>query len=44
MFKVGVKLPNTKYFISSGKSKKEAEQIASLNALKFFNEISDETL
>ena len=27
----------------SGKSKKEAEQIASLNALKFFNEISDET-
>ena len=28
----------------SAKSKKEAEQIASLNALKFFNEISEETL
>ena len=30
MFKVGVKLPNTKYFIASGKSKKEAEQNAAI--------------
>ena len=34
MFKVGVKLPNTKYFISSGKSKKEAEQNAAIECLK----------
>ena len=34
MFKVGVKLPNTKYFISSGKSKKEAEQNAAAECLK----------
>ena len=34
MFKVGVKLPNTKYFISSGKSKKEAEQNAASACLK----------
>jgi len=34
MFKVGVKLPNTKYFISSGKSKKEAEQNAANECLK----------
>ena len=34
MFKVGVKLPNTKYFIASGKSKKEAEQNAALECLK----------
>ena len=34
MFKVGVKLPNTKYFISSGKSKKEAEQNAANKCLK----------
>ena len=34
MFKVGVKLPNTKYFISSGKSKKEAEQNAATECLK----------
>tara|TARA_B100001564_G_scaffold161207_1_gene135515 strand:- start:101 stop:763 length:663 start_codon:yes stop_codon:yes gene_type:complete len=33
-FKVGVKLPNTKYFISSGKSKKEAEQNAAIECLK----------
>jgi len=34
MFKVGVKLPNTKYFIASGKSKKEAEQNAAVACLK----------
>ena len=34
MFKVGVKIPNTKYFISSGKSKKEAEQNAAIECLK----------
>ena len=34
IFKVGVKLPNTKYFISSGKSKKEAEQNAASVCLK----------
>ena len=33
-FKVGVKLPNTKYFISSGKSKKDAEQNAAFKCLK----------
>ena len=34
LFKVGVKLPNTKYFISSGKSKKDAEQNAAIDCLK----------
>ena len=34
MFKIGVKLPNTQYFISSGKSKKEAEQNAAIECLK----------
>ena len=34
LFKVGVKLPNTKYFISSGKSKKDAEQNAAAECLK----------
>ena len=34
LFKVGVKLPNTKFFISIGKSKKEAEQNAALECLK----------
>ena len=34
MFKVGVKLPDTKYFISSGKSKKDAEQSAAIECLK----------
>ena len=34
LFKVGVKLPNTKYFISSGKSKKDAEQNAAIECLK----------
>jgi len=33
-FKVGVKLPNTKYFISEGNSKKEAEQNAAMECLK----------
>ncbi len=37
LFKVGVKLPNTKYFISSGKSKKEAEQNAAFECLKHIN-------
>ena len=34
LFKVGVKLPNTKYFISLGKSKKDAEQNAATECLK----------
>ena len=34
LFKVGVKLPNTKYFISSGKSKKDAEQNAAIECLE----------
>ena len=34
MFKVGVKLPDSKYFISSGKSKKDAEQNAAIECLK----------
>ncbi len=37
IFKVGVKLPNTKYFISTGKSKKEAEQNAAIECLKNSN-------
>ena len=35
LFKVGVKLPNTKFFISEGKSKKDAEQNAALECLKY---------
>ena len=34
LFKVGVKLPNTKYFIALGKSKKDAEQNAGIECLK----------
>ncbi|MDA9631547.1 ribonuclease III [Candidatus Pelagibacter sp.] len=34
LFKIGVKLPNTKYFIASGKSKKDAEQNAAKECLK----------
>ena len=34
LFKVAVKLPNTKYFISFGKSKKDAEQNAAIECLK----------
>ena len=34
LFKVGVKLPNSKYFISLGKSKKDAEQNAAIECLK----------
>ena len=37
IFKVGVKLPDTKYFIASGKSKKEAEQNAAIECLKNIN-------
>mgnify|MGYP005669983909 FL=1 len=37
IFKVGVKLPNTKYFIANGKSKKEAEQNAAIECLKKIN-------
>jgi len=37
IFKVGVKLPNTKYFIATGKSKKEAEQYAAIKCLKNTN-------
>jgi len=33
-FKVAVKLPNSKFFISSGKSKKDAEQNAAIECLK----------
>jgi ribonuclease-3 len=33
-FKIGVKLPNTKYYIAVGKSKKEAEQNAAIQCLK----------
>jgi len=33
LFKVGVKLPNTKYFIALGKSKKDAEQNAAIECL-----------
>ena len=36
-FKIGVKLPNTKYYIADGKSKKEAEQNAAIECLKDFN-------
>ena len=34
LFKVGVKLIDTKFFISEGKSKKEAEQNAAIICLK----------
>ena len=37
IFKDGVKLPNTKYFIATGKSKKEAEQNAAIECLKITN-------
>ena len=37
IFKVGVKLPNTEYFISVGKSKKEAQQNAAVECLKNLN-------
>jgi len=37
IFKVGVKLPNTKYFIATGKSKKEAEQNAAIECFKNIN-------
>ena len=36
IFKVGVKLPNTKYFIGIGNSKKNAEQNAAKECLKNF--------
>ena len=39
LFKVGVKLPNTKYFISSGKSKKDAEQNAAVLCLQNIKKI-----
>jgi ribonuclease-3 len=38
LFKVGVKLPNTKYFISLGKSKKDAEQNAAIECLKLLSD------
>ena len=34
LFKIGVRVVNTKYFISSGKSKKDAEQNAAIECLK----------
>ena len=37
LFKVGVKLPNTKYFIGIGNSKKIAEQSAATECLNSFN-------
>ena len=36
IFKVGVKLPNSKYFYSMGNSKKDAEQNAAIECLKDF--------
>ena len=39
IFKVGVKLPNTKFFISSGKSKKDAEQNAAIKCLQNINKL-----
>ena len=36
IFKVGVKLTNTKYFLSTGKSIKDAEQNAAIECLKDF--------
>ena len=39
IFKVGVKLPNTKYFFSTGNSKKDAEQNAAIECLKDFKKI-----
>ncbi len=39
IFKVGVKLPNTKYFIASGKSKKDAQQNAAIECLKNLNKL-----
>ena len=36
VFKVGVKLPNTKYFIGIGNSKKNAEQNAATECLNSF--------
>ena len=33
-FKIGVKLPDTKYFFGTGKSKKDAEQNAAIECLK----------
>ena len=35
LFKVGVKLPNTKYYIALGNSKKDAEQNAAIECLKY---------
>ena len=37
IFQVGVKLPNTKFHVSSGKSKKDAEQNAAIECLKNLN-------
>jgi ribonuclease-3 len=37
IFQVGVKLPNTKFYVSSGKSKKDAEQNAAIECLKNLN-------
>jgi ribonuclease III len=34
LFRIGVKLPTSKYFVASGKSKKEAEQNAAIECLK----------
>jgi ribonuclease III len=34
LFRIGVKFPNSKYFVASGKSKKEAEQNAAIECLK----------
>ena len=42
LFKVGVKLPNTKYFIALGKSKKDAEQNAAIECLKNVKRLKNE--
>ena len=39
LFKVGVKLLDTKFFISDGKSKKDAEQNAAILCLQNINKI-----
>ena len=43
-FKVGVKLPNTKYFFGLGKSKKDAEQNAAIECLKDIGEQKEEKI
>ena len=39
IFKVGVKLVNTKFYYAEGKSKKDAEQNAAINCLRYLKNI-----